>query len=97
MLAAQSGGADLHTAHTHLSPAGDGQLGLDAGAAPLRLRPLARHTRPKKSRFFWPVFRKRKARTDPAARAAAAVGDGRRGVAWRRPPGGARALTDVMP
>ena len=84
MLAAQSGGADLHTAHTHLSPAGDGQLGLDAGAAPLRLRPLARHTRPK-GRFFWPVFRKRKARTDPAARrrrrletaAAAWLGGGR--------------------
>jgi len=97
MLAAQSGGADLHTAHTHLSPAGDGQLGLDAGAAPLRLRPLARHTRPKEQifSFFW--FRKRKARTGPGRPAAAAVGDGRRGVAWRRPPGGARALTDVMP
>ena len=85
MLAAQSGGADLHTAHTHLSPAGDGQLGLDAGAAPLRLRPLARHTRPKEQifSFFW--FRKRKARTDPAARrrrrletaAAAWLGGGR--------------------
>jgi len=85
MLAAQSGGADLHTAHTHLSPAGDGQLGLDAGAAPLRLRPLARHT-PLKSRFF-PFFGSERGRRErgPAARrrrrletaAAAWLGGGR--------------------